>query len=303
MCQTRDGSDNVLRRDMAEGELNVNTQQKLIYMPDQLGSVRDVLDGTTGALVDAYDYAPYGSNDRSYGTTAPTDYRFAGLLLHPASGLNLGTYRALDGVTGRFINRDPMGFKGGINFYDYTESNPINATDPLGLCGDDQSSTNKVVRPFRRTFPCNTNAAGAIANLENNFAGMADWSAGPLSVTFLQHGPLTIGQPILIDGILGAGHWYSGLAGTFATAGVSVSSVGSNSFMFTTIPGEHPFDNGTVSFSAYDAGNGNITFSVNVNASFSGLGSEAAFYMLGGSLSESSIWNNLIDNVEAACQN
>ena len=47
-CQTRDGSDNVLRRDMAEGELNVNTQQKLIYMPDQLGSVRDVLDGTTG---------------------------------------------------------------------------------------------------------------------------------------------------------------------------------------------------------------------------------------------------------------
>ena len=133
LCQTRDGGDNILRRDMAEGELNVGTGQKLIYMPDQLGSVRDVLDGTTGSLVDANDYAPYGSNDRGYGTT-PVDYGFAGLLLHPASGLNLGTYRALDGVTGRFINRDPLGFMGGTNFYAYVHSNPVNLTDPFGLC-------------------------------------------------------------------------------------------------------------------------------------------------------------------------
>jgi len=87
----------------------------------------------------------YDLSDRllSYGTT-PVDYGFAGLLLHPASGLNLGTYRALDGVapgalpltlTGRFINRDPAGFGGGINLYDYTSSDPINEIDPLGLCG------------------------------------------------------------------------------------------------------------------------------------------------------------------------
>ena len=142
LCQTRDTNENPQRRDFAEGEYNVTSTQKLIYMPDQLGSVRDVLDGTTGSLVDANDYAPYGSNDRSYGTT-PMDYGFAGLLLHPTSGLNLGTYRALDGIapgaqpstlTGRFINRDPIGFGGGINLYDYTFSDPINQIDPLGLC-------------------------------------------------------------------------------------------------------------------------------------------------------------------------
>ncbi len=175
LCQTRDGSDNVLRRDMAEGELNVNTQQKLIYMPDQLGSVRDVLDGTTGSLVDAYDFAPYGSNDRSYGTTSPTDYRFAGLLLHTASGLNLGTYRALDGVTGRFINRDPLGFKGGIKLYVYTGSNPINRFDPLGLCPP-QVPTDK------NGVPCDAKILDAVnaefgtnfttANINYNLSGM-----------------------------------------------------------------------------------------------------------------------------------
>lgn len=51
----------------------------------------------------------------------------------------------------------------------------------------------------------------------------------------------------------------------------------------------HPFDNGTVTFSAYDTGNGSINFSVNVNANFASFSSEAAFYAGGGSLAESSI--------------
>jgi RHS repeat-associated protein len=146
LCQTRDANENPQRRDFGEGEYNVTSTQKLIYMPDQLGSVRDVLDGTTGSLVDAYDYAPYGSNDRSYGTT-PTDYRFAGLLYHSASALNLGTYRALDGVTGRFVNRDPIGFMGSINLYDYARGNPIRRTDALGLCDDPNNKKRPCIPP------------------------------------------------------------------------------------------------------------------------------------------------------------
>jgi RHS repeat-associated protein len=149
LCQTRDGGDTVLRRHMAEGELDVPNGEPLIYMPDQLGSVRDVLEGATGVLLDAYDYAPYGSFDRSFGYT-PTDYHFAGLLYHPASALNLGTYRALDGVTGRFINRDPIEFLGGINFYDYTRSNPINLIDPLGLCDDSKKKQKCLADALRR---------------------------------------------------------------------------------------------------------------------------------------------------------
>jgi RHS repeat-associated protein len=132
ICQTRDGSDNVLRRDLDEGEFNVATGEKLGYMPDQLGSVRDVLDATTGSLVDARDYSPYGSIARSNGTT-PTDYDFAGLFYHPKSGLNLSATRPMDGVTGRWLGRDPIREAGGINLYEYAGQNPVEKIDPSGL--------------------------------------------------------------------------------------------------------------------------------------------------------------------------
>jgi uncharacterized protein RhaS with RHS repeats len=33
----------------------------------------------------------------------------------------------------RFISEDPIGFSGGVNFYTYTENNPVNGVDPYGL--------------------------------------------------------------------------------------------------------------------------------------------------------------------------
>jgi len=132
ICQTRTSADVVQRRHFDEGELNVTTGQKLVYMPDQLGSVRDVLDATTGTRVASYDYTPYGAVARS-SVTNGTDFQFAGLFAHPQSGLNLATYRAQDGVTGRWIKRDPIGENGGINLYGYVGANPIMMFDWLGL--------------------------------------------------------------------------------------------------------------------------------------------------------------------------
>src|SRR5439155_12844296 len=33
----------------------------------------------------------------------------------------------------RFINADPAGFSGGLNFYAYADGNPISMIDPFGL--------------------------------------------------------------------------------------------------------------------------------------------------------------------------
>jgi RHS repeat-associated protein len=132
ICQDRDQNDNVLSRDLDEGEYNAGTGQKLVYMPDQLGSVRDVLDGTTGALVAATDFTPYGAVGQTYGTTT-TDYRYANLLYHTDSGLNLSATRPQDGVTGRWLGRDPTREAGGVNLYAYVGGNPINGIDPRGL--------------------------------------------------------------------------------------------------------------------------------------------------------------------------
>ena len=132
VCQMRDGSDNVLARLTDEGEYNFATTQKLVYMRDQVNSVRDVIDATTGNLVQSYDYSPYGSVTRSNGSTL-IKYAYAGMMSHPASGLLLSVSRAFDPVSGRWLNRDSIRELAGPNVYAYVAANPLNEVDPEGL--------------------------------------------------------------------------------------------------------------------------------------------------------------------------
>ena len=134
ICQTRNASDVVLRRDLDEGEFNIGTGQMLVYMSDQLGSVRDALDASNGARVESEDFWANGAIDRSNGSK-PTDYQYAGLFYHSESALNLAEYRAIDGQNSRWLNRDPAGYRPGTNLYSYVQGNPILLTDLEGLWG------------------------------------------------------------------------------------------------------------------------------------------------------------------------
>jgi RHS repeat-associated protein len=132
ICQTRNASDSVVRRDFDEGEFNVASSQRLAYMADQLGTVRDVMDANSGARVGSYDFTPYGTAART-SVIDGTDYEFAGLFAHKNSGLGLASYRAMDQQTGRWLNRDMVRENGGPNLYSYTDAQPIESTDKFGL--------------------------------------------------------------------------------------------------------------------------------------------------------------------------
>jgi len=51
-----------------------------------------------------------------------------------ASGLEYKRNRVYDPSTGRFTQEDPIGLAGGINAYGFAGGDPVNFSDPFGLC-------------------------------------------------------------------------------------------------------------------------------------------------------------------------
>lgn len=207
-------------------------------------------------------------------------------------------------------NSGECGDNGGTWFDDAKTTVTVNGTtgdvDTLSIFTGNEGLTPNVTvqRSFDRSFPCKQTAGGAMNNLQNNFPASANWQWGPLHVTFLQHGSLMAGSMIPIDGPIGAWASLGGSPAGFlhaATSAVTVASVNSNSFTLATVPGMHPFDNGTVRFSASDAANGNINFGVDVNGAFADPLSKFAFNY-GMKAVEASIWHNLMNNVQAGCR-
>ena len=49
------------------------------------------------------------------------------------TGLHYNYYRTYDPITGRYLERDPIGLLGGVKTYGYVGSNPLMFVDPFGL--------------------------------------------------------------------------------------------------------------------------------------------------------------------------
>jgi RHS repeat-associated protein len=74
-------------------------------------------------------------NPRLTNTSAVgNNFGFHGLELDRATGLIYARNRWYDPEMGRFITSDPLGYVDGPNLYQYGLNDPINQSDPLGLC-------------------------------------------------------------------------------------------------------------------------------------------------------------------------
>jgi RHS repeat-associated protein len=102
-----------------------------LYEQDGVGSVTS-LSSPAGALSNSYTYDAFGNTTALSGSFVNA-YRYAARDYDPETGLQYSRARYYDPQVGRFISEDPTRFVSGVNFYGYTQNNPINRTDPLGL--------------------------------------------------------------------------------------------------------------------------------------------------------------------------
>ncbi len=99
---------------------------------DIRGSVRLVVDATTGTVAQRLDYDAWGriTNDTNPGFQP---FGYAGGLYDARTGLTHFGVRDYDPETGRWLSKDPLGRVAEPNAYRYVGNDPINFIDPTGL--------------------------------------------------------------------------------------------------------------------------------------------------------------------------
>jgi RHS repeat-associated protein len=108
-----------------------STKSGASYSPitDGLGSVL-ALTNSSGAIKTQYGYDPFG-NTTTAGASSTNVFQYTGRE-NDANGLYYYRARYYNPQIDRFISEDPLGFDGGINFYNYVANSPTNFIDPVG---------------------------------------------------------------------------------------------------------------------------------------------------------------------------
>jgi len=88
--------------------------------------------GPSGAMSGRYEYDAHGSPTTVAGSLP--DVGWHGLLTSPATQLLAANARDYDPTTGTWLQPDPLGVDGGLNVYQYAHADPVNLSDPSGLC-------------------------------------------------------------------------------------------------------------------------------------------------------------------------
>ncbi len=101
---------------------------------DGNGNVVGLADADTGEMSASYEYSAFGEVLQMEGEYAvKNDYRFSTKPQEGMTGLYYYGYRWLDAGTGRWLSRDPIGERGGVNLYGFVGNDGVNYVDRLGL--------------------------------------------------------------------------------------------------------------------------------------------------------------------------
>jgi RHS repeat-associated protein len=112
---------------------------RLYAMQDVSLNVTSICNAS-GSVQERYVYDPYGERTiltASWATSTASafawDIAHQGKMQDSESNLVYSRYRVLHPAMGRWVTRDPVGYRGGLNLYESYRSDPIERLDPMGL--------------------------------------------------------------------------------------------------------------------------------------------------------------------------
>jgi len=150
LCRDTDGDadGDCTETDWSAGNV---TDEHLYYCQDANFNVTALVRRGDGTVLERYLYDPYGKTtflaaDWSLQENGDTDgiasnydneVLYCGYRFDTESGLNHVRHRSYHPTLGRWMQRDPIGYKGGLALYAYIQCRPVLGYDPKGLVWPD----------------------------------------------------------------------------------------------------------------------------------------------------------------------
>jgi RHS repeat-associated protein len=107
---------------------------------DHLNTVRDLAVYTSGQTTVATHRVFDAFGKETYSTAGPDSIMgFTGKPFDEDTGLQNNINRWYEAGTGKWLSEDPIGYRGGINLYEYVGDRPTSKTDPTGLRTKDEN--------------------------------------------------------------------------------------------------------------------------------------------------------------------
>ncbi len=179
-----------------EEDDTATTANTLTYHFDYRGSTVALTDGN-GNVTDRFQYSAYGLVTARGGTNdIPFRYNGKYGVQTDPNGLLYMRARYYNPYICRFINADPSGFGGGLNFYAYANGDPISLTDPFGLGANGDNITSANLLSTANSLP------GAVSPPALNFnISTTDFSQiGPIDLSNVPQGPVANNGPTAFIG-------------------------------------------------------------------------------------------------------